>query len=50
MGSVRRNWRFIGLADCIEGTRSDIRGHWAPTLLILGVYNKIVKLQGSDGA
>ena len=25
-------------------------GHWAPTLLILGVYNKIVKLQGSDGA
>jgi hypothetical protein len=25
-------------------------GHWAPTLLILGVYNKIVKLHGSDGA
>ncbi|MBC7927608.1 MAG: DUF2934 domain-containing protein [Bryobacteraceae bacterium] len=24
-------------------------GHWAPTLLILGLYNKIVKLQGSDG-
>ncbi len=23
-------------------------GHWAPTLLILGLYNKIVKLQGSD--
>jgi hypothetical protein len=24
-------------------------GHWAPTLLIFGLYNKIVKLQGSDG-
>ena len=23
-------------------------GQWAPTLLILGVYNKLVKLQGSD--
>lgn len=25
-------------------------GQWAPTLLILGMYNKIVKLQGSDAA
>ncbi len=25
-------------------------GHWAPTLLTLGLYNKLVKLQGSDGA
>ncbi|MHB2015884.1 MAG: hypothetical protein ACYCW6_02950 [Candidatus Xenobia bacterium] len=24
-------------------------GQWAPTLLILGVYNKLVKVQGSDG-
>jgi hypothetical protein len=23
-------------------------GHWAPTLLILGIYNKLVKLHGSD--
>jgi hypothetical protein len=23
-------------------------GQWAPTLLILGLYNKLVKLQGSD--
>ena len=22
--------------------------HWAPTLLLLGVYNKLVKLHGSD--
>ena len=24
-------------------------GHWVPTLLIFGLYNKLVKLQGSDG-
>lgn len=23
-------------------------GQWAPTILILGLYNKLVKLQGSD--
>ena len=23
-------------------------GHWAPTILILGLYNKMVKLHGSD--
>ena len=23
-------------------------GHWVPTILILGLYNKLVKLQGSD--
>jgi hypothetical protein len=25
-------------------------GQWAPTFLILGMYNKTVKLHGSDGA
>jgi hypothetical protein len=25
-------------------------GQWAPTILILGVYNKLVKQRGSDGA
>jgi hypothetical protein len=25
-------------------------GQWAPTLLILGLYNKLVKLEGSEGA
>lgn len=24
-------------------------GHWAPTILILGLYNKLVKLEGSEG-
>jgi len=25
-------------------------GQWAPTVLIIGLYNKLVKLEGSDGA
>ncbi len=29
---------------------SNFIGHWAPTLLILGVYNKMVKQHGSDGS
>jgi hypothetical protein len=28
--------------------RSHFVGQWAPTLLILGLYNKIVKVAGSD--
>jgi len=28
---------------------SNFIGHWAPTFLILGLYNKMVKLHGSDG-
>jgi hypothetical protein len=27
---------------------SNFIGHWAPTFLILGLYNKLVKLEGSD--
>jgi hypothetical protein len=23
-------------------------GHWAPTILLVGIYNKMVKLHGSD--
>src|SRR4026208_517034 len=33
-----------------EEKKANFIGHWAPTLLILGLYNKLVKLQGSDGA
>ena len=25
-------------------------GQWAPTFLLLGLYNKLVKLEGSDGS
>src|SRR4051812_16011377 len=36
----------------INGDREDANfvGQWAPTLLILGLYNKIVKVAGSDRA
>lgn len=30
--------------------KANFIGQWAPTLLILGLYNKLVKLQGSEGA
>ena len=44
----------IGLALALKftGRKHDALfvGHWAPTLLLLGVYNKLVKLHGSDGA
>jgi hypothetical protein len=48
----------LGIADidgCIGGAplhrqqaASLFVGQWAPTLLILGVYNKLVKQLGSD--
>ncbi len=33
-----------------EEKKANFVGHWAPTFLILGIYNKMVKLHGSDGA
>jgi hypothetical protein len=33
-----------------EEKKATFIGHWAPTLLILGLYNKMVKLHGSDPA
>jgi hypothetical protein len=31
-----------------EEKKAHFIGQWAPTLLILGLYNKMVKLHGSD--
>ncbi len=31
-----------------EEKKANFVGQWAPTLLILGLYNKIVKLEGSE--
>ncbi len=49
-------WSAIGcmagsLALHIAGAskKGNFVGQWAPTLLILGLYNKMVKLHGSDG-
>jgi hypothetical protein len=33
-----------------EDKTANFVGQWAPTLLILGLYNKMVKLLGSDRA
>jgi len=44
----------IGLSLFFQMTRDERKanfvGHWAPTFLLLGLYNKLVKLHGSDGA
>jgi hypothetical protein len=41
----------IGVSLALELTgnqkAANFVGHWAPTILILGLYNKLVKLQGS---
>lgn len=29
--------------------KANFVGHWAPTFLTLGLYNKLVKLHGSEG-
>ena len=42
----------IGLSALLHlaGRKNDSQfvGHWVPTILLLGLYNKLVKLQGSD--
>lgn len=42
----------VGLSALLHlaGRKQDATfvGHWAPTILMLGLYNKLVKLQGSD--
>jgi hypothetical protein len=36
-------WQMLG-----DSKKSLFIGQWAPTLLILGLYNKLVKIEGSD--
>lgn len=38
----------LGLQMAGKKEGANFVGHWAPTLLILGMYNKMVKLHGSD--
>ena len=38
----------LGLQLMGKQKESNFVGHWAPTILILGLYNKLVKLEGSD--
>jgi hypothetical protein len=46
LGSIGVSMAFQLMGDEKKAT---FVGHWAPTILILGLYNKLVKLQGSDG-
>lgn len=39
----------LGLQLAGQEKKAQFVGHWAPTFLLLGVYNKIVKVMGSDG-
>jgi hypothetical protein len=48
-------WAALGSIGLAAGLRamdreedSQFVGMWAPTLLILGMYNKLVKVHGSD--
>jgi hypothetical protein len=47
LGSIGTSLVFKAMGD--DKTANFI-GQWAPTVLILGLYNKLVKLEGSDGA
>jgi hypothetical protein len=43
----------IGISPFFQFTgdekKANFVGHWAPTFLLLGLYNKLVKLHGSEG-
>lgn len=47
MGSI-----VLSLSFQLSGRKSDSNfvGHWAPTFLTLGLYNKLVKVAGHDRA
>lgn len=38
----------LALGIARKGKAANFVGQWAPTLLLLGVYNKIVKVAGHD--
>ena len=46
LGSIAASLAFQLAGD---DRRANFIGHWAPTFLSLGLYNKLVKLHGSEG-
>lgn len=46
LGSVATSLVFQLTGD---EKKANFIGHWAPTFLTLGIYNKLVKLHGSEG-
>jgi hypothetical protein len=47
VGSVLLSLGFASFSK--KKDLANFLGLWAPTLLIIGLYNKIVKLEGSEG-
>lgn len=47
LGSIATS---LGLGLAGRGKAANFVGQWVPTILIFGLYNKLVKLEGSDGA
>jgi len=45
LGSIGLSLAFQSMG---KSEASNFVAHWAPTILLLGVYNKIVKVTGSD--
>lgn len=46
LGSIGTSLIFQLVGD---EKKANFVGHWAPTFLTLGIYNKLVKLHGSEG-
>ena len=46
LGAIGVSLAFMLMGD---GKKANFVGQWAPTVLILGLYNKMVKLHGSEG-
>jgi hypothetical protein len=46
LGSIATSLVFQIMGD---EKKANFVGHWAPTFLTLGIYNKLVKLHGSEG-
>lgn len=46
LGSIATSLIFQMTGD---ERKANFVGHWAPTFLTLGIYNKLVKLHGSEG-
>lgn len=49
-GSILGSALFMNSSKRKNKMRAMFVGQWAPTLLILGLYNKLVKQRGSEGA
>ena len=48
-GAVASIVGSLVLAIAGDQKKANFVGQWAPTFLILGLYNKMVKLHGSEG-